>query len=243
MISKIRLPHQPRFFVTQAAASWSLTATSSMVSTDERPHEEKSLEASRARGIKPKSQIQNQILFENEVDVSCSSFMFLSSSLSSSSPSQSYTSPLLLQLFLLVCGVVLLVAVGVVVLVSLLRWWSSSPTKRRELYTMPYLLTFKEIYGVSVRKTHITGWCFKSSITLPFPSRNPDLQGIHQSQTTQVKRCPCMILCSRWRRNSRITISYLISCPLRTDKRGIMGYIADNDHERQIPFGALPLPK
>ena len=155
MISKIRLPHQPRFFVTQAAASWSPTATSSMVSTDERPHEEKSLEASRARGVKPKSQIQNQILFENEVDVSCSSFIFPSSSLSSS-PSQSYTSPLLLQLFLIVCGVVLLVVAGVVVLVSLLRWWSSSPTNKMRT-TMPYLLTFKEIHGVSARKTHITG--------------------------------------------------------------------------------------
>ena len=195
MISKIRLPHQPRFFVTQAAASWSPTATSSMVSTDERPHEEKSLEASRARGIKPKSQIQNRILFENEVDVSCSSFIFPSSSLSSS-PSQSYTSPLLLQLFLIVCGVVLLVVAGVVVLVSLLRWWSSSPTNKMRT-TIYGLSSYFQINPWSLCKKNTYHWVMFQMITPPFPSRNPDLQGIHQSQTTQVKRCPCMILWSR----------------------------------------------
>lgn len=41
---------------------------------------------------------------------------------------------------------------------------------------------------------------------------------------------------------------YLISCPLQIDKRGILGYITDHDHdwyfenEQRIPLGALPLP-
>lgn len=119
-----------------------------MVSTDERPHEEKSLEASRARGVKPKSQIQNRILFENEVDVTCSSFMLPSFS----SPSPSPSSP-----FLIVCGVVLLVVVGVVVLVLLLRWWSSSPTNKMRT----------TIYGLS-SYFQINPWsfCKKKRISL-----------------------------------------------------------------------------
>lgn len=131
-----------------------------MVSTDERPHEEKSLEASRARGIKPKSQIQNQILFENEVVVTCSSFMLPSFS----SPSPSPSSP-----FLIVCGVVLLVVVGVVVAVVVII-----SNKKDENYYA--LSSYFQINPWSLCKKNTYHWVMFQIIhhpSLPFKESRP----------------------------------------------------------------------